>query len=363
MIDIRIAEIPIPAVLDDSPEARDFADAIEVGNAAESASVGSDEMTHDAEETLPGWQDLEKAPKSLVIARVDGRIVGSATVEWRTEGPAAGESWQMVAVHPDAQGIGVGRALADHLEQLARSQGKARIIARVNSVDRPGERLEPRSGWGSVPRDNREVRFLQNRGYAFHQITRMSRLPLPADPGVLETNLARAHEKAGDEYRLLFWGDRTPERWRADMVMQMTRLDEDVPLAGIPMAGLGDASPRTLERFLDEEEKAAAGPTRQIVAAVEHVPTGTLAGFTNLFVPARRDHPIGQGATIVIAEHRGHRLSMLLKIANIRYLNETHPGHPSIVTGNAEENRFMLDVNEALGFVPIAAQGVWTKEL
>ena len=53
---------------------------------------------------------------------------------------------------------------------------------------------------------------------------------------------------------------------------------------------------------------------------------------------------------------------MLLKAANIRLLQSAAPGHPSIMTFNAEENRHMLDVNEALGFEPMGYAGAW-KEL
>ncbi len=53
---------------------------------------------------------------------------------------------------------------------------------------------------------------------------------------------------------------------------------------------------------------------------------------------------------------------MLLKIDNIEVLTATHPGHPSINTANAEENSFMLAVNEAVGFIPVAYSGVWKSE-
>jgi hypothetical protein len=54
---------------------------------------------------------------------------------------------------------------------------------------------------------------------------------------------------------------------------------------------------------------------------------------------------------------------MLLKIANIEHLVERFPGRPSITTFNAEENRHMLDVNEAVGFVPFAYEGAWQRKL
>jgi hypothetical protein len=55
---------------------------------------------------------------------------------------------------------------------------------------------------------------------------------------------------------------------------------------------------------------------------------------------------------------------MLLKAANLLELDAVAPGHPSVVTWNAEENRHMLDVNERIGFVPMAAvDGAWRRDL
>ncbi|WNY33426.1 hypothetical protein Q9Q99_15295 [Curtobacterium flaccumfaciens] len=70
-----------------------------------------------------------------------------------------------------------------------------------------------------------------------------------------------------------------------------------------------------------------------------------------------------QGDTLVVREHRGHRLGWLLKAVGIETVQQEHPGHPSIITFNAEENRHMLDVNEAVGFVGVGCAGVWERRV
>ena len=50
-----------------------------------------------------------------------------------------------------------------------------------------------------------------------------------------------------------------------------------------------------------------------------------------------------------------------MKLANIEHLERVALGHPSISTSNAEENRPMLSVNEAVGFVPVGYEGAWKR--
>jgi GNAT superfamily N-acetyltransferase len=80
-------------------------------------------------------------------------------------------------------------------------------------------------------------------------------------------------------------------------------------------------------------------------------------------VPREAHRAVSQEDTLVLREHRGHRLGMLLKVANLQALHRSMPGYPSVITFNAEENRHMLRVNEELGFVPIGYEGAWRRVL
>jgi GNAT superfamily N-acetyltransferase len=100
-----------------------------------------------------------------------------------------------------------------------------------------------------------------------------------------------------------------------------------------------------------------------LTAAAEHVPTGALAAYTEIGLPRGDAPPATQEDTLVLKSHRGHRLGMLLKAANLRQLREVSPDTAVITTFNAEDNRPMLDVNEALGFHAIGYEGSWQKRV
>ena len=88
-----------------------------------------------------------------------------------------------------------------------------------------------------------------------------------------------------------------------------------------------------------------------------HRATGRIVALSELVAPrSRPDGLIDQWDTIVLSEHRGHRLGMRVKAANLIAVRDALPEASAIITWNAEENRHMLDVNEALGFRPVLAE-------
>jgi GNAT superfamily N-acetyltransferase len=119
----------------------------------------------------------------------------------------------------------------------------------------------------------------------------------------------------------------------------------------------------SVERLIADEEREQSSPRAFLTVAAEHVASASLVGFSVLSVPAETSRAVMQDDTLVLRDHRGHRLGMLLKLANLAHLQRVSPGHPSVITFNAEENRPMLSVNEAVGFVPVAYEGAWRKDL
>ena len=70
-----------------------------------------------------------------------------------------------------------------------------------------------------------------------------------------------------------------------------------------------------------------------------------------------------QDDTLVLSEHRGRRLGMLVKAANLQRLAVEQPAARRVGTWNAEENSHMLAINVALGFRPAGGSGEWQARL
>ena len=352
MIDIR--ELEIPSAVGASGW-DDFVSALGIHYGNEALTYGTDELAFSAEEALPNYLDQENQPTRLFVARDGSRMVGAARYEIEP-GDDPHTAWMMVDVLAGARGVGVGSALSAKLQGVAATDGIRKAIVYAVSGYAAGPRLAPPTGFGSVPRANPEVRFLLGKGYRLEQVVRGSRLALPAD---VAARFAEATTNSGPDFVIHHWTDRTPVKWRADMAMLRQVMSVEEPSAGLEEP----EDVWTVERLVADEARFESSPRTLLVCAVEHVPTGHLAGFTTLSVPAETDRSISQEDTLVLREHRGHRLGMLLKLANLVEVQRRMPGHPSIVTFNAEENRHMLDVNESVGFVTIGHEGAWRRDL
>jgi GNAT superfamily N-acetyltransferase/predicted GNAT family N-acyltransferase len=353
MADLAIEELRIPETVG-APGWDEFAAVVAVHNRSEAHAAGTTDITVPPEERLPHWHAPDEGGR-LFAARLDGRIVGRAVTRWDDAHPEIG--WLNAEVDPAVRGLGIGRALADALDAACDELGQTRRLAYVTSAPAGGPQLDAPTGFGSVPLDNPEVRFLLARGYRLEQVERASRFALPGDAEALARHRAEAESHAAG-YRVHTWDGITPDRFLAGMAVLSERMSTDAPTAGL------DEPPEqwTPEKVTEQDERLTAA-THLLTTAVEHEESGELAGYTRLSVPRAPGTVLSQWDTIVRREDRGHRLGMLLKVVNLQEVTARFPGHPSVVTYNAEENRPMLSVNEAVGFVPISSQGAWRRDV
>ena len=95
----------------------------------------------------------------------------------------------------------------------------------------------------------------------------------------------------------------------------------------------------------------ARGLKPYIVLAV-HEASDTIAGLTEVVVPAQRPTRADQYDTIEVPAHRGYGISRAIKARMLFELRAAEPHLLDVQTWNATENEPLLKVNAELGFKP-----------
>lgn len=329
-----------------------------VRNASIHETTGRDDDTLSAEELLPVLYSSRASQKRHWYIEESGEMIGCMAVDMLQDAEAD-TAIGVIALLQAHCGTGIGTAALDHLESEMRAAGVRSLLCWVEHRGDGSDVLAAPTGFGTVPRDG-AARFLERHGFVLEQIERASALTWDdSTAAALQKSLAAAQSHAQD-YRIVQWMLPTPIEYIDGYAWMKSRMSTDVPDAdlGTPEEIWDAERVRELER-----RQAAKGFALQVTAA-QHIVTGELCAFNELAI--RKSDPNGvthQYDTLVLAGHRGHRLGMLVKAAGLLGWREQYPQSPRVITYNAEENRPMLEINEAVGFTPFAYDGAWKKEL
>ncbi len=347
-MDFTIDDLTVPQSLGD-PDAADFLGMVAVRSAVEGLVIGNSDIDWTAEESLLAWRD-DYEPTVGIVATVQGDVVGFGSLERQAEAGVR-SAWLTVQVLPGFRRRGIGLALHDRLVAMAIDDGRSILQASVlHSTVQTGDEVMSPTGFGRVFTGDAGARFLTAHGYRLAQIDRISRLELPAAVTV---------PAPADGYRLEFWHGRTPTEHLDGLAALHASMSTDAPLGDL------DYQPEVWDaaRVRSAETREIDSGRTLLTVVARHLASGVLVGFSQLAVPGESHRPAFQMDTIVGSAHRGHRLGMLLKLANLDRLDELAPGHPSVYTWNAEENRHMLSVNEAVGFMAVGLEAGWRRDL
>ena len=106
------------------------------------------------------------------------------------------------------------------------------------------------------------------------------------------------------------------------------------------------------KRVRDREERVARAGRRDVHTFALDA-SGEVVALTELFINETVPHRSFQSGTLVMPDHRGHRLGLAIKLANLRELVERYPQVEWIVTGNASINAAMNVINDLLGVLVV----------
>ncbi|QAY70765.1 GNAT family N-acetyltransferase [Xylanimonas protaetiae] len=266
-----------------------------------------------------------------------------------------------VSVHPDHRAQGIGTALADAADTWVARTGRTVAVswsAHAPEPDPgPGVVTAP-TGSGRVDTTDAAARFALRRGFALEQVARASTLPVPDTTSDVEQHLAAAVAAAGDDYVVHTWNRTVPAEFHERLAVLWARMSTDAPHAAVET----EAQQWDAARVAAHLEEQAQAHQQVLLTAAEHAPTGALTAFTELALPDFDEVDFGfQGDTLVISDHRGRRLGMLVKATNLLAMMADRPKIRRIHTFNAEENTFMLSINVALGFRGAGVLATWQR--
>ncbi|MET4157820.1 GNAT family N-acetyltransferase [Agromyces sp. PvR057] len=351
---IEIRPVPVPATLG-IPESVEFEAAAETAALVEESVWGHRKFAWDTYELLPRYND-ETYHGMRAFAAWDGdRCVGRVECEWeRADGAETVDL--VLGVVPDARRSGVGTALLATARRLAADLGRPTLTTMsdvpASALDAPGERLEARDGSGSIPASDPAAAFAVHHGFRLAQLERVSGLTVEGRASAFAAASAE-HESDPRGYRLVSWVDRAPDQLLDELAVAHAAMSTDPP------AGTATFDEEAWDgaRVRATEDEALDGRrTTLVTAAVSEV--GRVAGYTELSLPSESASAF-QWDTIVLKEHRGHRLGMRMKLANLALLGRVGPERTDVYTWNADENEHMLAINVALGFTVRGLSALW----
>lgn len=260
----------------------------------------------------------------------DGEVAGTVVIELPLKDNLATAHVE-VGVRPSQRRRGIGSALLEAAESEAVRRGRRRVIAGIEGP------LGPQESSGT--------HFAERHGYTRRIIEVMRVQRPPFDHGQLDELEQRARTHA-EGYRIVSWRDRVPDEHVDEFARLTARMSTDAPLGSLDL----EQEAWDAARIRIREERIAR-MRRGVWCTVAVAADGTIAGQTELQLSLDDDSTAFQEETIVDPRHRGHRLGLLMKVANLRQLLRDRPGVGTIWTWNADTNTFMIAVNEQLGFV------------
>jgi GNAT superfamily N-acetyltransferase len=252
-----------------------------------------------------------------------------------------------VAVHPAHRRRGVGTAIVEGMTEHGRAHGRD-VLNSI--VDVPLTQAADHASLSFAPKVGFEAMLAGNTRH----------LAVPADAARMDElrgDVARARD--ADRYRVLTFEAPWPAEYMEDQCALFQCMSTDEPH--------GDEGHEEevwdAERVHENDALRAEREARFLIAVAQHVASGRLVACTELSLAAGSPEQAWQMLTVVHPEHRGHRLGLAIKLANLDALARQAPGVRIVVTGNAAVNAPMIRVNDMMGF-RVAGEGqFWQKHL
>jgi GNAT superfamily N-acetyltransferase len=243
------------------------------------------------------------------------------------------KSYTGLAISPEHQRRGAGGAVLEHLVSRARAYGRSTVLLESQY---PFDRRH----------DHGHRRFAERHGFAVASVEVSRRMPLPVPEEQLQAWIDEAAPHHTD-YRIETF-EEIPDELLPSVCYVVNQLALDAPTGDIDFEA--EQITPEIRRDSNARFKKSGGSKLETVAIDKD---GQAVAVTTLGIMAGEADKVHQWATIVNREHRGHRLGLAVKAANLRAVQRAYPERTAVYTSNHEDNAHMVSINEKMGFVPI----------
>jgi GNAT superfamily N-acetyltransferase len=295
-------------------------------------------------EFLGAFRSTDSGERQELFAAYDGdRMIGNAVL-WSFLLDNTDKAFFHLSVDVPERRRGIGRALAQRLEQTAEDDGRSLILA------------------GAIlPFDDREghahQRFAEACGYELsnYEVVRHLTLPVPDEQIQEWIDEAAPHHRG---YTVETFVGAVPDDLVESLCALLAQLAVDAPTGAVDFEEESITPQRYAEMVATTTamgraryETVALTPDRQVVAQ------------STLAMSMEQSTEVYQWGTFVHREHRGHKLGLATKAVNLRAVQAVRGDLTLVTTQNAETNGYMVSINERMGFRPIEVAAEYVKRL
>lgn len=283
-----------------------------------------------------GWDGF--GIDQVLVAREGGRVIGHVEVElprWDNHHLAG----LGVTTHPGHRGQGVGDALLHEALRLATEASRTVVL-------------------GNAWADSHRAAFWERHGFEVGTRDAQRRLVMADLDWPRLEGLRRSSLEASTAYDVFELSTPAPAAVM-DELLELHRAMNDAPLDDLKVEDdvWSEERLRGNEQAMDHRGIWL----RRLVARRRS--DGQFGGHTVVAIEHERPHLGFQEDTAVVAAHRGHKLGLRLKIEMLALLASEEPQVLLVDTWNAESNKHMLAVNDALGCVVVARAAEYQREI
>jgi GNAT superfamily N-acetyltransferase len=295
-------------------------------------------------EFLGAFRSPDSGERQELFAAYDGdRMVGNAVL-WSFLLDNTDKAAFTLNVDVPERRRGIGRALAQRLEQTAKDDDRSLILAdaRLPFDDREGHAYR---------------RFAEACGYELSNYEVVRHLPLPVHDEQIQQWIDEAAPRHRG-YTIETFVGAVPDDLVESLCLLLGQLAVDAPTGAVDF----EEEAVTPQRYAEMVATTAAmGRARYETVAL--TPDRQVVAQSTLAMSLEESTKVYQWGTFVHREHRGHRLGLATKAVNLRSVQAARGDLTLITTQNGETNDYMVAINERMGFRPIEVAAEFVKPL